>query len=117
MQTFKSIIIEDEKEYIDILKFYLKKIEGIEILNEYGDTVSAALEIERQKPDLIFLDINISGLDGPEFVDLLIHRPKIIIVSSHPESIMKSDFPDVDYDGYLQKPVDLEKLKAVIEKL
>jgi len=117
MQTFKSIIIEDEKEYIDILKFYLKKIEGIEILSEYGDTVNAALEIERQKPDLIFLDINISGLDGPEFIDLLIHRPKIIIVSSHPESIMKSDYPDVAYDGYIQKPVDLEKLEAVIQKL
>jgi len=79
--------------------------------------VSAVLQIEKQKPDLIFRDINISSLDEPELVNLLSHRPKIMIISSHPESIMEADYSGMKYDGYIQKPADMMKLKAAIAKL
>ncbi|MFT5641025.1 MAG: two-component SAPR family response regulator [Cyclobacteriaceae bacterium] len=57
----------------------------------------------KAKPDLIFRDINISGLDEPELVNVLSHRPKVIIISSHPEWIMEADYPGMKYDGYIQK--------------
>lgn len=115
MNTLTCIIIEDEKEFIDLLSHYLKKIPGIEIVGAYGDTVTATIQIERMKPDIVFLDINISGLEGPEFVELLDHQPKIIVISGHVEGFMKH-YPEVKYVDFIQKPPTLEKLSAAIDK-
>lgn len=109
------VIIEDEREFVEILTFHLNQIQEINIIGDYGDTVQAAIQIEKNKPELIFLDINISGLDGPEFVDLLSYEPKIIVVSAHSESFMKH-YPEVTYADFIQKPPTLEKIKAALEK-
>jgi two-component SAPR family response regulator len=115
MKPLTCIIIEDEQEFVEILKFHLKKIPNVEVLGAYGDTVQATIEIERKKPDFIFLDINISGLEGPEFVEVLIHKPKIVVISGHTEAFMKH-YPEVEYQDFIQKPPSLEKLKAAIQK-
>lgn len=109
------IIIEDEPEFVEILNFHLQKIPEITVLGAFGDTVQAAIQIERKKPDIIFLDINISGLEGPEFVDLLTHQPKIIVISAHSETFMKH-YPEVSYVDFIQKPPSLERIKEAIEK-
>lgn len=115
-KKYTCIIVEDEKDYQEILIHYLNKTGSFEILGVYPDTVAATLAIERKKPEVIFLDINISGLEGPEFVELLDHQPKIIIVSGHSEDFMKAHY-EVPYRAYIQKPVDAEKLRKAIEKL
>lgn len=115
MKKLTCLIIEDEEEFAALLTHYLKQLENIEVLAVISDTVSASMQIERKKPDLIFLDINISGLEGPEFVDLLEHRPKIIIVSGHNEDYMKQ-YPEVDYVDFIQKPPTAEKLRAAVDK-
>lgn len=115
MKTLTCIIVEDEPEFIDILKFQLKKIENIEVVGAYGDTVSATLQIEKKKPDLILLDINISGLEGPEFVEIIEHKPKIIIISGHTEAFMKH-YPEVEYVDFVQKPSTVDSLRAAINK-
>ncbi|MFT7233349.1 MAG: two-component system LytT family response regulator [Cyclobacteriaceae bacterium] len=115
MNSISCIIIEDEPEFMEILNFYLKKIPEVKVLGCYGDTVQATLEIERKKPDFIFLDINISGLEGPEFVELLDHQPKIIVLSGHSESFMKH-YPEVSYVDFIQKPPTLERIKSAIQK-
>lgn len=115
MKTLTCIIIEDEPEFIEILKFHLKKIPNVEVLGAYGDTVQATIEIERKKPDFILLDINISGLEGPEFVEVLIYKPKIVIISGHTEAFMKH-YPEVEYQDFIQKPPTLDRLKEAIQK-
>ncbi|WP_258105193.1 LytTR family DNA-binding domain-containing protein [Marinoscillum sp. MHG1-6] len=115
MKPLKCIIVEDEPEFIEILQFLLSKIEGIEIVGAYGDTVNAAIQIEKRKPDFIFLDINISGLEGPEFVEVLDHKPKIIVISAHTEGFMKH-YPEVPYVDFVQKPPTLQRLKEAIAK-
>lgn len=115
MKTLNCIIIEDEPEFVEILRFHLKKIPEVTLLGCYGDTVQATVQIERKKPDFIFLDINISGLEGPEFVELLEHQPKIIVISGHSEAFMKH-YPEVEYVDFIQKPPTLERIKSAIEK-
>lgn len=109
------IIIEDKKEFVEILCFQLNKINGINVVGVFGDTVQAAIQIEKKKPELVFLDINISGLEGPEFVDLLSYKPKIIVISAHSESFMKH-YPEVSYIDFIQKPPTIEKIRAAVKK-
>jgi CheY-like chemotaxis protein len=115
IQTMRTcIIVEDEIHHQDLLSFYLKKTGGVQVLGMYTDTVNAAIQIEKQKPDFIFLDINISGLEGPEFIDLLEHRPKIIIVSAHSEDFMAAHYSEIPYAAFVQKPIDLIKLQEAL---
>lgn len=112
MRIYQAIIVEDEPMFVDLLKLYLAEIPGLHVAGTYGDTVGATLAIEKLKPDLLFLDINISGLEGPEFASLLEHKPQIIVISSHPESVMK-DY-ELEIDAFLRKPITKEQLKRAV---
>ncbi|MEQ8474541.1 MAG: response regulator [Marinoscillum sp.] len=115
-KPIRCIIVEDEVHHQELLLFYLKKISIVEVVGMYEDTVNATMQIEKKKPDLIFLDINISGLEGPEFMDLLEHQPKVIMISAHSEEFMKNHY-DIPYLAYIQKPISLEKLQTALETL
>ncbi|MEQ9304765.1 MAG: response regulator [Marinoscillum sp.] len=115
-KPLRCIIVEDEVHHQELLLFYLKKIGTIEVVGVYEDTVNATVQIEKKKPDFIFLDINISGLEGPEFMDLLEHQPKVIMISAHSEEFMNIHY-QVPYVAYIQKPISLEKLRLALTRL
>ncbi len=108
------IIVEDDPGFQRILEKQLERLGNIEILGVYGDSVNAAVQIERLKPDLLFLDIMISGLEGPDFLDMLTHQPAVIIISAHDEDVMNEY--DVEYSAYLRKPVSISELEQAINK-
>ena len=114
MADLNYIIVEDNPEFALLLKKYLDKLPGLSHQGTYGGTTDAVLNIERSKPDVLFLDINISGLEGPEFMDLLDHQPKVIVVSGHSEDIMNNY--DIEYVDFIQKPPTLDRLQEAIMK-
>mgnify|MGYP000256489370 CR=1 FL=1 len=112
----RCIIVEDDPGSQHYLKFLLERIGGIKVIGVYGNTVQAALNVEKLKPDFILLDINISGLDGPEFVELLDYQPKIIVITAHNEEYLKTNY-DINYQFFIQKPIDEELLKKAIDTI
>ena len=108
------IIVEDDPEFALLLKKYLDKVPEVEYLGTYGGTTDAVLNIERSKPDILFLDIQISGLEGPEFLDLLDFKPSVIVVSGYDQEIMKNY--DIEYVDFIQKPPSLDRLKEAIDR-
>ncbi|WP_421872428.1 LytR/AlgR family response regulator transcription factor [Marinoscillum sp.] len=116
IKSYSCIIVEDEVHHQELLSFYLKKLGNIRLLGMYADTVNASIQIEKKKPDLIFLDINISGLEGPEFIELLEYQPKIIMISAHSEEFMNNHY-QIPYLAYVQKPISLDKLQDAIALL
>lgn len=108
------MIVEDDPDFQVLLTRSLDKLDIVLNIGIYGDSVKASIQIEKQKPDLVLLDINISGLDGPDFLKELEHQPKVIIISGYTEDIM-DDF-DIPYAAFIQKPFSLGQLKDNIEK-
>jgi len=85
------------------------KVQGLEFLGTCDNTLDAAKRIDLDKPDILLLDINISGLEGPEILEIADHKPKTIVISGHPEEVMENY--DVDYVEFIQKPLkDSEQL-------
>lgn len=115
-KSYRCIVVEDEVHHQELLSFYLKKIGNIQIVGMYADTVNASIQIEKQKPDLIFLDINISGLEGPEFIELLEYQPQVVMTSAHSEEFMNNHY-DIPYIAYIQKPISLHKLQDALTQL
>lgn len=108
------IIVEDDEDFAEMLQQYLMRIGSLDVLAIHGDTTKAALDIEKLKPDLIFLDINISGLEGPEFMELVEHSPQIIVCSGHPPSVMSNY--DIEIAEYLQKPFSRDQLEVAVKR-
>jgi two-component system, LytTR family, response regulator len=115
MSTLKTIIIEDEQPAIDLLQFYLKDFSEIEIIAVCQDGFSGLKAINEQKPDLVFLDIQMPKLTGFEMIELLDHQPLIVFTTAFDEYAIKAF--DVNAIDYLLKPYSLDRLKRAISKV
>ena len=67
----KCIAIDDEPVALSILSNYCKRMDGLELIT-FSNPVTAMLEVNRIKPDLIFLDIKIGEING---IDLARETP------------------------------------------
>ena len=75
MQIIRAMIVDDEKFSRVSLKKLLKLYTQIEVIDEAVDGVEAIEKIESQKPDLVFLDIQMPGLNGFEVLRSLSITP------------------------------------------
>jgi two-component system LytT family response regulator len=112
---YTCLIVEDDPAFVEILKIIVGKVKDVELLGTCDNTVEAAKRIDVNKPDILLLDINISGLEGPEVLEIADHKPKTIVISSHPKEVM--DNYEVDYVSFIQKPLkNSDQLVTAIHK-
>ncbi len=103
MSKFTCLIIEDDKAFAEILESIVAKISEVEILGVCDNTVDAAKRLELDKPDILLLDVNISGLEGPEILEMTDHQPKTIVITSHGHEVMENY--DIEFVEFIQKPL------------
>jgi two-component system LytT family response regulator len=117
MTTFRSIIVDDEKSSRTSLKKLLKAYPQIEIIDEAADGVDAVEKIEAAKPDLIFLDIQMPGLNGFDVLRTLSVNPtpKVVFVTAYDQYAVKAF--EVNAIDYLLKPIDESRLRLTIGKI
>lgn len=109
----KIYIAEDEPLAAAKLKLFLEKLgEGGDI-SVWADGVSALAAIERERPDLLFLDIQMPGLTGMEILPRLNELP-VIVTSAYDQYAIDSF--SLNVTDYLLKPYTLERLKMAVEK-
>ena len=115
MRVLNSIIIDDERPARKELNFLLKDIPGIKVIGE-ADGIEKAIELIKQlKPDLIFLDIQLSGENGFDLLEKVCIDFKIVFVTAFDEYAIKAF--DVNASDYLLKPVDPERLQKAVKKI
>lgn len=103
MSDFTCLIIEDDKAFSDILQSIVAKVPEVTVIGVCDNTVDAAKRLELDKPDILLLDVNISGLEGPEILEMTEHQPKTIVITSHTREIMENY--EIDYVEFIQKPL------------
>jgi excisionase family DNA binding protein len=115
---FRVLIVDDEKEIVDIIKTYFQRQGGYEV-SSASDGITALIEVGRVKPDLMILDIMIPGVDGVEVCRRIkadsANKTTIIAVSGAAESEKK--ILQAGADAFMPKPVDLEKLQTEARRL
>lgn len=113
---FSTLIIDDEPAARRIIRSMLAKhTTSVNIIGEAANGVEAVEIINKQKPDLIFLDIQMPGYTGFEVLQKLTHLPNIIFTTAYEEYALKA-FESFSVD-YLLKPIRQERLDKAIEKL
>jgi two-component system LytT family response regulator len=115
MKTFKTLLIEDERLAREELKSLLKDYLEIEIIDEAKNGEEGIALIKEHKPDLVFLDINMPGMNGFEMLKHLEDLPRVIFVTAYDEFALKAF--EVNALDYILKPVDPDRLREAILKL
>jgi len=117
-EKFSVLIVDDEKEIVDILQAFLERQGGYEI-STASDGITALMEVGRVKPDLLILDIMIPGFDGIEVCRRIKGNAKnkttIIAVSGNNEA--ENKILQAGADAFMEKPIDLDKLQTEAKRL
>ncbi|MBD0725408.1 hypothetical protein B6A10_09475 [Flavobacterium sp. L1I52] len=115
-QAYSSLIIDDEPPARARLQKLLEHFpETFRVLDEAKNGIEAVEKINKFKPDVIFLDIEMPGLNGFELLERLEKIPIVIFCTAFDQYSLKA-FETNSID-YLLKPVRLERLQQTVEKL
>lgn len=116
MSKLKAIIIDDEERARQTLKGLLEKfVDGIEVINECANVPEGVLAINKTRPQLVFLDIEMPDYSGFELLNFFREVDfEIVFVTAYNEYALKAF--EVSAIDYLLKPVDVEKLSQAVEK-
>src|SRR5690606_37285888 len=115
MRTIKTMLVEDERLAREELKSMLSQFHELEIIDEAKNGEEGLLKIRKQKPDLIFLDVNMPGLSGFELLKQLDEIPLVVFVTAYDEFAIKAF--EVDALDYILKPIDPVRLQETIKKI
>lgn len=109
----KCIIIDDEPEAREGLQFLLKEDSEINIIDSCANGLDAIESINRLKPDLILLDIQMPGANGFEVIQNLIRPlPEVIFITAYDQFALKAF--EVHALDYLLKPFNDERFYAAV---
>lgn len=111
----RAIIIDDERLARAELKKLLQEFPEVEIVDEAANAEEGITKIETQKPDLIFLDIQMPGKTGFDMLAHLEKTPQVIFTTAYDEFALKAF--EVNALDYLLKPVEPKRLADAIQKL
>jgi two-component system, LytTR family, response regulator len=108
------LIIDDEKLARDLLHEFLESFPDIEVIGECSKGTEAVEQINKLKPDLIFLDVQMPGMNGFDVLDEIEHEPYVIFTTAYDQYAIKAfERNAVDY---VLKPLDQERFKLAVDR-
>lgn len=111
----RSLIVDDEHYAREELKQHLASDPVIEIVGEAANAIDALPLIQRLKPDVVFLDIQMPRLSGMDLVAMLDPLPRIVFVTAFDDYAIQA-FEENAFD-YLLKPVEPARLAKTLARL
>jgi two-component system, LytTR family, response regulator len=114
MESLKTLIIDDERLARELLKKYLEEFPEINLIGECANGFDAIKFINTEKPDLIFLDVQMPKLNGFEMLELIDSPPLVIFTTAYNQYAIKAF--EVNAVDYLMKPFSEERLAVAVKK-
>ena len=114
----KTILIDDEPIALEVLEHMLAPYEEINIIGKYTKYTDALESLKYQKPDLIFLDIEMGEMNGLELAEVFIRqldKVEIVFVTAYSEYAVEAF--ELNAIDYLLKPIQENRLLKAIERL
>jgi two-component system LytT family response regulator len=111
------LIVDDEKLARQELRILLEAAPDIRILGECANAIEAIGAINRQSPDVVFLDIQMPRVTGLEMLSMLdpARMPRVVFLTAHDEFAVRA-FEENAFD-YLLKPADPARLEKTLQRL
>ncbi len=115
MQKFNCLIVEDEPLAAEVLEDYINQVPFLQLIAKCNDAIYALEMLQKEKIDLIFLDIHLPKIKGIDFIKTLSNSPKIIITSAYQEYALQGY--ELNVVDYLLKPIEFSRFLMAVNKL
>lgn len=117
MDNYRVIIADDEAPARSKMRRLLETADDVEIIHEAENGIEALEKIQELKPDVVFLDIDMPGLNGIEVAQNLQGKnmPYIVFATAYNEHALKAF--DLNAIDYLLKPFNEERLVVAMDKI
>jgi two-component system response regulator LytT len=113
-----AIIVDDEKPARDELLFLLKSFPDVSVVGQGKNGIEAVALIKERNPDMVFLDVQMPGLDGFGVIQKLMDRkvklPHIVFATAYDHYAVQAF--EVNAVDYVLKPFDKQRLSRAIER-
>lgn len=115
MKKYTCIIVDDDE--IDRLTVvsYAKKFPVLDIIGVFESAEDAVPFLEKEKIDILFLDIDIPGLNGIEFRKQALEVPVCVFITAHPEHAVESF--QIETLDFIVKPLKLDRFTKTINRI
>ena len=114
MRPLTCMIVDDEPLAVRLLVSYVEKTPNLQLLASFTDSIRAINAVKEQKPDLLFLDIQMPNIDGMELAHSLPEETRVVFITAFKEYAFESY--EVNALDFLLKPVRYNKFLGSIEK-
>ncbi|WP_207421396.1 LytR/AlgR family response regulator transcription factor [Desertivirga brevis] len=114
MKSVNCLIVDDEPVAREIVQTYCNAYPGLTVVGSCENALDARRELEAQKVDIVFLDINMPLLDGLAFMKIMKTKPQVIFTTAYKEYAL--DAFDLAACDYLLKPFSLERFIWAVDK-
>ncbi|NEU08049.1 response regulator transcription factor [Flavihumibacter sp. R14] len=115
IEKISCYIIDDEYLAQEILEEYIAKVPFLELKGTFISPLEAAAQMDKDKPDLLFLDINMPDLDGLSYIPMLNPKPMIILTTAYDQYALKAY--ELEVKDYLVKPFSFERFYKGVLRL
>ena len=112
--NLSCIIVDDEPLAVRLLESYVEKTPDLQLIASFTDSITAINAIKAQKPNLLFLDIQMPNFDGMELAHSLPEETRVVFTTAFKEYAFESY--EVNALDFLLKPIRYNKFLAAVEK-
>lgn len=111
----RALALDDEPPALQVIADFCNRAEGIELLQACTRPAEFLLLLQEQKPDLLFLDINMPAVNGLAFYKTLPYKVPVIFTTAYSEYAVESY--EVSAVDYLMKPFSFSRFLQALEKV
>jgi two-component system, LytTR family, response regulator len=117
MEKIRALIVDDEPLAREGMRIHLGEHQDIDIVGECDDGATAVMMIRDVAPDLVFLDVQMSGLDGFGVLRAIggEHMPIVVFVTAYDQFALAAF--EAHAIDYLLKPIDPDRLDTALERV
>lgn len=117
MNRIRALIVDDERLARNKIRTLLAAHDDVEVIGECANGAEAVRAIRQDAPDLLFLDVQMPGLDGFEVIRKLRRTeiPRIVFVTAHDEYAVQAF--QLEAIDYLLKPFDRRRFNQALERV
>ncbi|MHA8076926.1 LytR/AlgR family response regulator transcription factor [Aquirufa sp. TARAVU-A1A] len=114
MEKMNCIVVDDENMGRKLLEENVRQIPFLNLVASCKNAFEAMEQLQSNSIDLIFLDIQMPGMLGTQFIQTLAKKPLVIFVTAYDNYAVESY--QLDAVDYLMKPVSLERFSLAANK-
>jgi two-component system LytT family response regulator len=108
------IAIDDEPLALELLEDNISKVPFLQLEASFSNPIEAIKYLQEQRVDLVFLDIQMPGMTGLQFIQSMSQKPMFILITAYEKYAL--DGFNLDVVDYLVKPVSLERFMKACNK-